>query len=83
MTEPTDDLRTTIAKPIYDILEGPVNTQDFGRQTRQWEMSLLLADAAIAAYRQHPDGAAADRDAGWQAAATAFEIDAPPPWGTP
>lgn len=58
--EPTDDLRTAIARPIYDILEGPVNNQDFGRQTRQWEMSLLLADAAIAAYRAHPDGAAAD-----------------------
>ena len=47
MTEPTDDLRRGMAKAIM-ISPG-----------RNW---LDFADAAIAAYRQHPDGAARDRE---------------------
>ena len=47
MTEPTDDLRRSMAKAIM-ISPG-----------RNW---LDFADAAIAAYRQHPDGAAKDRE---------------------
>ena len=43
-----DELVEKVARGIYDILEGPVANQDFGRQTRQWELSLVLADATIA-----------------------------------
>lgn len=44
----SDELREKVARAIYDVLEGPVNNADFGRQTRQWELSLTLADTAIA-----------------------------------
>lgn len=44
----SDELREKVARALYDVLEGPVNNADFGRQTRQWELSLTLADAAIA-----------------------------------
>lgn len=48
MTPEQEALREKVAREIYDILEGPIADQDFGRQTRQWELSLVLADAAIA-----------------------------------
>ena len=40
-------IRETVAKAIYDKMEGPVANQDFGRQCAQWELSLSLADAAL------------------------------------
>jgi len=48
MTPEQEALREMVGREIYDILEGPVADQDFGRQTRQWELSLVLADATIA-----------------------------------
>lgn len=44
-------LRERVARAIYDTLEGPVNTADFGRQSRQWDLALTLADAAIRALK--------------------------------
>lgn len=45
------ELREAVARAIYDVLDGPVNNADFGRQQRQWELSLALADAAISIIR--------------------------------
>lgn len=40
-----------VARAIYSTLEGPIADQNFGRQKRQWEMAIVLADAAINAMR--------------------------------
>lgn len=37
------------ARAIYDILEGAVANQDYGRQMRQWEQAQELARAACLA----------------------------------
>lgn len=51
----TDTTREAVARAIYDEIEGPVNNQDFTRQTRQWELAQRLADAALAALRPAQD----------------------------
>lgn len=43
----SEEMVEKVAREIYDILEGPIADQDFGRQTRQWELSLKLARAAV------------------------------------
>lgn len=48
MTEPTDELRKTVRRAIMEAEQANGD-------------SYHIADAAIAAYQQHPDGAAADR----------------------
>ena len=58
MTEPTDDLRRAVGMAIE---EGLRKSPWFGN----------AADAAIAAYRQHPDGAAAD----WKQAARITRLE--------
>jgi predicted RNA polymerase sigma factor len=51
------------ARAIYDILEGAVANQDYGRQMRQWEQAQELARAACLAMlkawpgMQHDPGA--------------------------
>ena len=37
------------ARAIDEVLEGPVNNQDFGRQLRQWELAKQLASACLRA----------------------------------
>jgi hypothetical protein len=37
----------SVAQAIYDELEGPIADQDFGRQKRQWELSVRLARVAM------------------------------------
>ncbi|WP_141397824.1 hypothetical protein [Novosphingobium sp. Chol11] len=42
-----DSMVERIARAIYDEMEGPVNNQDFARQTRQWALAQRLAAAAL------------------------------------
>lgn len=41
-----------VAQAIYEILERPIANQDFGRQTRQWELSKQIATQAISVYKE-------------------------------
>ena len=81
MSEPTDDLRQIVAHAIAAQCVPP------DRQCRSdtipcgdtWcaclQAGLVAADAAIAAYRAHPDGAAKDWLAGRDAAAKVAELE--------
>lgn len=42
--------KSTVAKALYEAMEGPVSNQDFARQQRQWESAQALAVVAIEAY---------------------------------
>jgi hypothetical protein len=37
----------TMAKRIYDTLEGPVANQDFTRQLKQWHRAMEIADSVL------------------------------------
>ncbi|WP_100960972.1 hypothetical protein [Bosea sp. FBZP-16] len=56
--------KSTVAKALYEAMEGPVSNQDFDRQQRQWESAQALAVVAIEAYESaKPKEAAAEPSA--------------------
>jgi hypothetical protein len=65
MTEPTDDTRTAMAKAIHAKC---LPFDAYGEVPGTAEWLLELVDAALAAYRAHPNGAAKDWCAGKNAA---------------
>ena len=48
MTE-REKLIEAMAQVIYNDLEGPITSQDFMRQIRQWDRAQKLATAALSA----------------------------------
>lgn len=53
------DTFDTVARAVYDALEGPISSQDFVRQMAQWERAKKVARAAMDAMQE------AERASGW------------------